>query len=272
MNIINIKNILKIYGIWILVNIVFFTSWIGIFEPHNVFSLEMLKYLIVSLLHGILTPIIFCLIFSPTIIFLYFLFKRITDEKTKLFLIAFAIPYTNMIYLFFECLILKNEYGIISMLIGSHTLFGLLPLALITTLFIPKSIFPNKYKALITNLLMGFIGVILIIFSFISINCWRNFLEKRELNKYNIIIEKLESKKCLNGTYPAEIEDTVKYFKKFSYEPKENNQGYILTVSNSFMNDYLYCSNPDYYGCKEGNYNYSHYKKFGKWIKRVDDD
>lgn len=55
-----------------------------------------------SLYTFIYAPIGSFIVFLPTIILLYFLFKKIKNYYARVILTAFLIPFTNMIYFFIE--------------------------------------------------------------------------------------------------------------------------------------------------------------------------
>lgn len=265
------QNILKIFRIWYAVNFAgsfLFSGGIGMFiNPKNILS--TLAYLI---LEPIVTPILFCIIFSPALICLYFLFKRFSNIKIRMFLVAFFIPFNNFIYLFIEHMFFSQNTGdLISMIIGAYTLFMLLPLVLITTFFIPKTLLPFKKEAIITNFLTGICGWILIILSGIIIRFVSDAADKMALKQYEPVITYLEESKKREGIYPGNFDDKFKNLKPFHYETRDNNKEYVINVDLR-TSKYYYCSNKQYEDCKTGYRGGFYYSTFGKWTRGVLDD
>ena len=260
------KNILKILEIWYIVRFILCIIWC-LCVGHN--NLLNIKDFLGSLLFCILEPI--CLLvftalaFLPAIIVLYFLFKKIKNINLRIILIAFIIPFTNLIYYIIEHFLI--DFEIFSMIIGFYTLFVFLPTALIVTLCAPKSILPFKKEFIKANILMGIIGWILICLSSFITDFIEWKIELNILNKYQPVIETIEQYKSENGLYPQNIDDNIKLFKNFNYEPQDNNNGFILELSNHWEKSYNYCSDSEYQHCKEGWYSGGAHKKIGNWIK-----
>lgn len=112
----------------------------------------------------IFAPIGSFIVFLPTIILLYFLFKKIKNYYARVILTAFLIPFTNMIYFFIEGKFLGESF--FSMIIGFFTLCGTLPIVSATALCCPKSILPFKWYIILTNFLMAVLGWIMILICF----------------------------------------------------------------------------------------------------------
>ena len=261
------KKILKIFSIWYAVNIVLefvFGGWVELIQhKHLAFTLAYM------LLQPIIAPILFCIIFSPALIGLYFLFKKYSNIKTRMFLVAFLIPFNNFIYLFIEHMFFsQNTWDFISMIIGAYTLFMILPCILITTIFIPKAILPFKKEAIITNFLTGICGWILIILSGIIIGLVSNIADKMVLKQYDYVINYLEKCKNKEGIYPGDIDDK---FKNIIYEARDNNKEYVLKINIRNV-EYYYCSDKQYEDCKTGYRGGYYYSKLGKWTRGVLDD
>lgn len=162
----NINKILKIYEIWYLITFLMCLLF-GFFDYDN--NLDFVKCLTIigySIQISFAIPVLSALIFSPAISILYLLFKKIKNVISRIFLVAFIVPFSNMIYYLTEYFIYKDEYGI-SLIIGFWALSVALPLFGLTSLFIPKSLLPIKQKVLWTIVLMEIIGWILVHISFI---------------------------------------------------------------------------------------------------------
>ena len=162
----NINKILKIYGIWYLI-VSFICFLLGFFDYGN--DIDIMKILSIigySIQISFAIPVLSALVFSPAISVLYLLFKKIKNVIARIFLVAFIVPFSNMIYYLTEYFIYKDRYGI-SLIIGFWALFVVLPLFGLTSLFIPKSLLPIKQKVLWTIVLMEIIGWILVHISFI---------------------------------------------------------------------------------------------------------
>ena len=244
----NRKNILKIFGIWTLVNIVsyFVFTFLTAIGTRNLKTFA--EAIGAALVFAIVSPFIVLIVFLPAIIALYFLFKKVKDSLTRIYLIAFIIPFTNLIYLFIEHYFLIGSDGMISMTIGFIMLFMFLPLTLITTFCTPKIFLPIKKDMIITQLLLIVIGWIMVILSGILINLSDNIVNSIKINKYNSIIESLEHYKTEHNRYPSQVEDTVKCYKNFEYKTEDNSQEYVLMLYNSpaFLLNYCIQTSPIY--------------------------
>ena len=254
------KNILKIIGIWFGVILILTFLWWFFFERTDFKS--VLKYFLIL----VASPIGFCVLFSPAILALYFLFKKIQNKNLRILLTAFLIPFNNLIYLavghFFY-----DDLESLSVTAGFISLFMFLPVALVATFCIPKSLLPFKKEAILTNILMWFIGWGLIIVALIAGGYIDELIEKISLSKYEPIIQQLEDYKQKNGVYPDSIEDKVGVYKEFSYKPQDYNKDFVLNLSNHWTMSYYYCSNDEYYYCQEGWHDGGYYTKIGKWTK-----
>lgn len=254
------KNILKIIGIWFGVNLILTFLWWYFFERTD-FKSVLENFLIL-----VASPIGFCILFSPAIIALYFLFKKIQNKNLRILLTAFLIPFNNLIYLaighFFY-----NDLEALSILGGFASLFMILPIALVVTFCIPKSLLSFKKEAIFTNILMWFFGWGLIFIALTVGDCIDKRVEAIRLSKYEPIIQQLEEYKSQNGVYPESIKDSVKAYKEFSYKPQDEGKDFVLNVGNHWTMSYYYCSNDEYYYCKKGWHDGGNYTKLGKWTK-----
>ena len=268
------KNILKIFGIYYLISFILQLIMILLLQGGKPMSIKDLL-LTLSICFGIpIVNVLFIAIaFLPTIVGLYFLFKKFKGTKTRIFLTAFLILFSNMIYYFIEYFITNNTDCHISMFIGFYAIFFLLPSLLLATLFVPKSLLPFKIEAIKTLSLMFLIGWILIVVSTISLQYIDNKIDVFKLKKYDSVIEQIEQYKKENGVYPDNFEDTVKKYRNFSYITKNNNQDFILTISNHYTKEFNYCSSDISDSCHEGwiGGNTKNYK-VGRWIKSVEQD
>lgn len=261
---------LKIFGIWYGICFVLSLIWALVVGGNDLITKDgIISALIYCILEPVFLLLGFIIVFSPTILVLYFLFKKITSIHKRILLAAFMVPFTNMIYW-----IIAHFWGdvIFPMFIGFLTLFMFLPSALIVTLCTPKSLLPLKKEFIVTNLLMGIFGWILIFISNIGEDFVNNKIALSKLEKYQPVIESLEQYKVNNGVYPETIEDNVKIYKNFSYEPQKDYKDYKLTVNDGYMTFFSYCTNDKIDGCYKGWYHSMKHSKIGKWIKAVDDD
>lgn len=258
------KNILKIMEIWFGIILILMTLW-GFFVAHG--ELESIWEIFLVF---IICSFGFFIVFFPTILLLYFIFKKIQNKNLRILLTAFSIPFTNLIYLFIEHFCFGSEFN--SNLIGFCTLFVTLPIAFLIGLCTPKSILPIKWGIIKTVILTAIFGVGLIILSESVISKIDDITAQSKLEKYEIIIENIENYKKQNGVYPQKIEDNVQKFKQFYYNTKNSDKDYILTVGDSYITQYNYCSSEELEGCYPQKTNYASYEKYGKWIKVVEFD
>ena len=261
-----VKTGLKIFGLWYIVcfsALLIYSCWSEMkFGNYNILS-EIGH----SLLAPIILPVLVLIIFLPAFIVLYFLFKKYKSVKARIFLTAFMFPFTNAVYYIIEHYT-GDGIELTSMIIGFYSLFGILPLVFLTALCIPKSLFPYKKEAIITPIIMWFMGWLLIVFSNIFLVVCDNFIDKIALKKYDKVINQIEDYKIQNGIYPNEIEIM---FDNLYYMPENGGNDYIISVYKSDV-QYNYCTTPEIKGCSEGYYDYSSHKKSGKWIKVQDAD
>lgn len=268
----NRKNILKIFGIWSLVNIIsyFIFTFLSVIGSRDLKTFS--EAIGAAIMFAIISPFAVLLVFAPGIIALYFLFKKVKDSLTRIYLIAFLIPFTNLIYLFIEHYFLIGSDGMISMTIGFIMLFMFLPLTLITTFCIPKTLLPIKRDMITTQLLIIALGWIMVVLSGILINLSDNIINSIKVKKYETIIKNIEEYKTKHKKYPDKIEDTIKSFRNFEYSVENNNQDYVLVLYNSSNFRLIHCSSNEHKECELG-YHYGYYnRKFGKWVKSVYDD
>lgn len=271
------KNILKVAGIWYGITFVlslvlgyFLYSW-----SEEIYTLKTnLEIWAYATLAPILIPIITCIIFSPAIILLFFLFKKIKNIDCRILLIAFFIPFTNLIYFIIENL--NNNTPFLSLIIGGNTLFTLLPLIFIVTFCTPQKLLPIKWEIIKTSCFTGLLGWFFIILLFITIESTRNITNANKLKKYEPLIQSIEELKIQNGTYPYDISRTSKIknntstYPHYEYINRENN--YILTVHTSKFVQFNYCSDNSMEECQSGWHKYRLQDKFGIWTRSVEDD
>ena len=147
-----IKQISKIALLWcgaLFVVVFFFLSGNSIRENIDTFIVCLLL------------PIVICLFFAPTIIFLIFLCKKLNSKKWKIFWISFLIPFTNMIYYIAIHLPFAHDWGLGTMVLGLLSML-LIPVLFVLTIITPSKWLKLKKEFLITEILMLFIGGILI--------------------------------------------------------------------------------------------------------------
>ena len=272
------KNILKIagigyaitFGIGILLLVLEVIA--GYAFNHVISAEEVFLRIFYGLISPILLVIFYLIIFSPAILILYFLFKKIKNTKGRIFLTAILLPLNNLLYFFIEYI--YSDYSpIFSVMIGAFSLFVVVPLIFIIVMLIPQKILQIKWQAVITIVLTGIFGWIFVIFTYFLIATVMPKADAKNLEKYDVIIENLEGYKKQNGVYPKTTEDNIKKFHYFKYEPINDDKDYILTVYNTYSNHYNYCTTPEPVGCHPDNkYYYMIYKQFGKWIEAIDDD
>ena len=257
-------NILKILSIWFGIVLVLTFLWCYFVSQYDFSSMAGIFLVLIICSLG------FFIVFSPLILALYFLFKKIKNKYLRILLVAFLIPFTNLIYLFIEHFCFNSDFY--SNLIGFFTLFCTIPLYSITALCIPKSILPIKWDIITTTVLTAIFGIGLIILSEIIIPKIDDIAAKRKLEKYELIINNIEDYKKQNGVYPQKIEDNVQAFKQLYYNTKNSDKDYILTVGDGYITQYNYCSIEQLDSCYPKKTNYASYEKYGKWIKVVEFD
>ena len=268
-----VKNILKIAGIYYLVS--FITLFLYNLLVSNFKIADILGTMGINLLFLIVLAGLFVIIFSPAILVLYFLFKKIKNTKIRIVLTAFLIPFTNMVYYLIENVLFRGD-TIITLVIGAYSLFSVLPLCFISTLFVPKKWLPIKWQIVITIMLMEIFGWLLIMFlgflSLIEDKYIISKLDAKDLEKYEIIIQDLEDYKTKNGVYPKTVEDNVKKFESFRYTTINSDKDYIITVYNHYTKKFNYCTSTEPEGCHPESKGYADYEQFGKWIKDIEKD
>ena len=228
------KNILKIFGIYYVIFLIL--SIVLCFSVPSSDTNPFVDILITLALCPIsllATIFIMAVIFSPAIFALYFLFKKFKERKTRIFLVAFLIPFLNMIYYLVEYFVNYGNEAFISMCIGFYSIIFFLPITLFVALITPKSLLPFKKEAIITLPLMFIIGWVLIFTSIRLAEFIGDEIESIGLKKYKPIIESIENYKAQNGIYPERVEDTVKCYKYFNYSTLNDNKDFILTVTDS---------------------------------------
>ena len=225
----------------------------------------------------LLLPIAICLFFAPTIIFLIFLCKKLNSKKWKIFWISFLIPFTNMMYYIAMHLPFAPDWGLGTMFLG------FLSMLLISVLFVLTIITPSKWlklkkEFLITEILMLFIGGILI---FTTLTAEGIIYDKRinnALNSYTPAIEYIENYKNAHGAYPENINSlkisTPSILPKYKYETTNNGKDYVFKIYDKYENieTYNYCSDKDSPDCKEGRRFGTTYTKIGDWTRAYFDD
>ena len=264
-----VKNILKIAGIYYLVS--FIIVYLFDLFNNNLALTTVFTNIWQNLLFPMIAAGLFVIIFSPAILFLYFIFKKIKNTKIRIVLTAFLIPFTNMVYYLIENVLFRGD-TIISLVIGAYSLFVILPLCFISTVFVPKKWLPIKWHIVITVILMEIFGWFLIMISVRVSSFINEKIEVKNLEKYEIIIQNLEDYKTKNGVYPKEFEDSVKAFNFFYYTPINSDKDYIITVYNHYTKKFNYCTSTEPEGCHPESKGYADYEQFGKWIKDIEKD
>lgn len=261
------KKILKFSGIWYGISFTLSVIWCIIAGGTNLTeSNGFLSALAYCVLLPICMPLAIGIVFSPAIIALYFLFKKIKNKNTRIILTAFIIPFTNLIYLFIEhFLFIHTDFEIYSIIIGACALVMLIPTALIVILCTPKSLLPLKKELAYICLLMEIFGWGLIFCVFPIISYIDKQIELSRLNRYEPLIQQIEDYKHHNGTYPEYVEDNVKGFKEFEYE--HSNKEFVIKVEDHWIISYLYCSDNSNPSCQTGWHKSGYYTKVGKWTK-----
>lgn len=269
----NFKGIKLIFIIYYLLYVLFLLI-ISFLDKPFVFD-NIFIYLCFDVCFPLIFLLILFLIFSPVIIALYFLFKKIKNSKIRIFMTAFLVPFLNLIYLLIE-----NCFGDgwFSCTIGFSMLLVFLPQIIIIILCIPKKNLPLKYKMSFTAFLMIVFGLIFIIFYAIGNNFVNNHIDIQKLQKSDYILTELENYKMKNGAYPQKIDNIIKEknFKGYEYKTSNNGQSFILELkvenSISYSKSFKYCSDKKDVYCKVGRYYESYQTQYGKWIKSVFDD
>ena len=268
-----VKNILKIAGIYYLVS--FLTVSLFNLIDNNFAITTVFTNLWQNLLFPIIAAGLFVIIFSPAILILYLLFKKIKNIKARIVLTAFLIPFTNLIYLLIEQ-IFWGYNAIISFIIGFCALFAVLPLIFIVAAVIPKKLLPIKWFIVITVILTEIFGWILVFcagpFVHFVDTMVIDKINAKKLLKYEVLIENLEDYKTKNGVYPKTVEDKIKEFEYFYYKPINSDKDYILTVYDYYVKAYNYCTTTEPEGCHPESKGYADYEQFGKWIKVIEKD
>ena len=264
-----IINILKIAGLWLgIISIVSI-----IYNCFNCSSIYTVKDFLHSVGEGILLP--FAIlgetlpIFIPTIIILYFLFRKFKGYKTRIWLVSFLIPFTNMVYFFIDAI--KTGDGISSQMIGFWAIFFILPMITVLTLFTPKSLLSIKSEILKTCGLMFAFGWILIFLSWATVSFADDVYSYYKVQKYDHVIKKLENYKTKNGVYPDKLQNIVRV-RNLYYRTYDDGQNIILELNKYNAKSYKYCSDKDAEECKEGRYEERYQNRIGKWVKSVEDN
>lgn len=153
-----LKNFLKIYGIWVVLNIAIFLIC---------YHSQLKETFLQATFCILVAPFAFALVFSPTIFLLWLLFKKIRNPYWRCVLVSLLIPLNNVFYFIMEYIFPSKiiraifQYSTVSEIIGICSLCWILPLAFITFLLTPKSIFKIKWYAVLTTFLMFIFGWIM---------------------------------------------------------------------------------------------------------------
>ena len=264
-----IINILKILGFWLGI----ISSVSVIYNCFNSIGVYTVKDFLHNVGEGILFPfVILCEvlpIFIPTIIILYFLFRKFKCSKARIFLISFLIPFTNMVYFFIDAL--KTGDGIASQMVGFFAIFCVLPMTAVLTIFTPKSLLPIKFDILKTCGLMFVFGWILIFLSWTTVSFADDVYSYYKVRKYDHVIKKLENYKAENGVYPDKLQNIVR-IRHVYYKTYDDGQNMVLEIDKYNSKSYKYCSDKEAEECKVGRYEERYQKRIGKWIKSVEDN
>lgn len=199
----------------------------------------------------------------------FFLTKKLDTKKRYLInsiLIAFLVPFLNLIYFVF----VFWDDSMIAGIIGAVWLFIILPICLLISI-IGFSIKDKRAKyLLLTTVLMYLFGVIFIFVGYKYALSYYLYKENQILAKYDVLFDKLEDYKKQNNIYPKDIDNfdiPTKYYDYF-YETKDNGKDFIFTVRKSeYSNSFAYCSNSKYPKCHTEPENSRYFAKRGKWIQ-----
>lgn len=269
-----IQKYLKIFGIYyvtyFILNLAISLFLMFVAGPIENFPDDIFIILLMSAINPLIL-IMPLIAFIPVIILLYFLFKKIKEKKARIFLIAFLIPFLNLIYCVIEHQ-LVGQPEMVSMMIGASVLFIILPLSFVISCCLPKRLLPIKKEVILTIPLMGLFGFVLIFCSGLINNYIDDKVNPYYLKKYDPIIEQIEEYKAKNGAYPKKVEDSAKKYKNFYYYTRNNDKDYILRVSNYYTKVFNYCSNKEFDECHPHKTNYADYIQFGKWIEIIEFD
>ena len=268
-----IKNILKVAMLWIL--LVLFFSLLPILIGWDYHNWSHIEETLGTIFHCIIMFLLTILCFIPTIIFLWFLSKKLKTTFKKILLISFAIPFTNMIYFLVESSINATfswDSGFNSMMLGATSLF-LLYCLFWCTLMTPKKWLALKVEILLTSLCMFCFGWVLIFVSIYLLGVMEEYKVKQALNGYSPVIEYIRTYQEKNKKYPVNIEEVKlsknDIFPDFEYKAYDNNEGFVLTVFKESPKYYncRYCSSEKYEGCKVEKQAFYKSKKVGDWIE-----
>ena len=272
-----VKNILKILGIYCGTSFILWSLFVIIalvwFDRCYTNFSEVIR----AIGYCLITPV--CLLFLilishlPAIIILYFLFKKYQDKNIRIASTVLTIPLMNFIYLVIGN-VFSDFINFLSLIVFGYTLILFLPTVLVVAFCIPKTLLTIKTETIKTIFYMMFSYVIIFYWGALAIDYTERVYTLSKLEKYEPLIEQIEEYKSKNGIYPVNIEDTIKKFPHFKYEPYSDGSNYVLKVSdNDLWNiEYNYCSDKEDEYCKTGWHNHSNNSKLGEWTKSEDDD
>lgn len=207
-------------------------------------------------------------IYMPTIILLYFLFRKIKEKELRMFLIVLLIPLTNFIYYVFEHFISSGQ-EVLSIVLAAFLLFFELPTLFLASCILPKKILPFKKEIIVTTLFMFLFSVALTFSTVMAVKYTDGKIDFNNLEKYDSIIQEIEDYKMKNGVYPEHVIDSVKKYKKFKYTIENDGNDYVLILSNDYKKRFYHCSKNEDKICYPKNKDVFRYKQIGKWKRAI---
>lgn len=227
-------------------------------------------------------------IFTPSFLAIWYVFKKTSTIIWRILSISFFIPLLILIYFYIESF-MSIETIYFSCMVGAFWLFFILPCTFILTAFIPSKLFKIKKQTLLTIFLMGIFGWLLIAsiiptamisrIIFPKPRTWYyNPITIHRLEDYRPIINYIKNYKAKNGKYPKNvnlIKVNSKKFPYYKYQILNDQNDFTLSVSEnkgSFIYCYRYCSKEELADCKAIGYNNGLiYWKIGDWIYKTYD-
>jgi len=252
------KNNFAIYSIiWIFVCTIFLI----LITPWEIDILPIFFFVLVFI------PILFIITISPSILLLYFLFKKIQNNSFKTFICTAII--------FLNCLLNIIVLGDIwSFSVGYFMLYVIFPLLFITICITPKKYLSKKRYLIIVIILLEVLGCITKHIVYYEIP----YRQTNELLKpYDKTIESLEDYRKQKGYYPRFLKEidviTTDKLKYSEYKRLENGKNYEYTLkeeNKTYLPAYVYTPNQEYkeklLKNEQRKYEPVFYKKQGKWI------
>jgi len=252
----SILGYIKYFGIYFSVILIFYYKFLydigKIDYPPNFTSLSdfLIRYPLCDLLY--------CIAFIPTIVILYYLFKKVKSKSKRIILVSLLMPLTALLFNLF-----LSDKGVLDLILIFISFF-----AFWGTLFASKKDVPLKKEFLIIEILIFFITFIFMFTNAMISNIKDYSYIKKELQNFDIVIKFLDDYKGKKGIYPEKIDyvkSTSNEYIKYKYET--NGKDYILKVYRYDDEPYkivIYgCLNKKYSGCEPKQYS----SKQKKWIR-----